>query len=453
MNARGKLLSQFENFKAGLEKLIIDYDWEHGKRQTEKFSLKIDTEWTDYFWTNFKRYNSVDSAHMRFISAIAMYRTALDKFKIKADERSQIIAKLNDDTNFVKPHHFSKDAFIYLVKCYEIYCNLNEEKKNLELTFPLWRHQPNNSFLSEIVFENGHRTSYTLKVLFYAQTEYLMRVSNFKNSYFSDWMRVIRNIVSRGDVDKDGNRPDIIRSPQTFDGIITLISELAEGCNNIYDYLATSPSIKSTFAKEQIEEERIKAQLIRSEPNLKPLIWKLEDNELLRGRIEFVFYCIDFEKESGSINRGLMARVQDVFERYFNSETVPIDLRRAMLTIAVNGEYEFYNYWWSFWNVASATKRKLFANYREIEYFIYSEQREYFKKLVIELTQKDFSQIINEFQPPQSMPNWKVRLIKDKDLLNKKSNSNYIAIPDDNSCCYLLKSKRPRDMDGCIVIK
>ena len=30
--------------------------------------------------------------------------------------------------------------------------------------------------------------------------------------------------------------------------------------------------------------------------------------------------------------------------------------------------------------------------------------------------------------------------------------SNHIAIPEDDSCCYLLKSMRPRDINGCYEI-
>ena len=41
---------------------------------------------------------------------------------------------------------------------------------------------------------------------------------------------------------------------------------------------------------------------------------------------------------------------------------------------------------------------------------------------------------------------------KDPALLDKNT-SHYIAIPEDNSYCYLLKSKRPRDIDGSIKIK
>jgi hypothetical protein len=141
-------------------------------------------------------------------------------------------------------------------------------------------------------------------------------------------------------------------------------------------------------------------------------------------------------------------------KNYFNSETkVSNVLRRAMLSIDVNGEYEFYNYWWSYWTVVNATKRRLFDGFREIEYFIGSEQKEYFKKLILKLVDKDFDAIINDFEPPQDMPNWKIRLIKEPALLDSKSKSNYIAIPEDNSCCYLLKSKRPRDMEGCLKIE
>ena len=46
MNARGKQLSKFENFKASLVKRMADEQWE-GR---EDFSLKMDTTYTDLFW-------------------------------------------------------------------------------------------------------------------------------------------------------------------------------------------------------------------------------------------------------------------------------------------------------------------------------------------------------------------------------------------------------------------
>lgn len=122
-------------------------------------------------------------------------------------------------------------------------------------------------------------------------------------------MRVVRNIVSRADVDRDGKRSDIIRSPQTFIGVINLINELAEGCSDIYKYLDSMEIIKSTFAKEQVEEERIKAKLMKDNPDVKKLLWKVEDNQLLRGSIKFVLYCVDYDKNL-ILDLELVTRIQ-----------------------------------------------------------------------------------------------------------------------------------------------
>ncbi|GHU68215.1 hypothetical protein FACS189413_04580 [Bacteroidia bacterium] len=449
MNARGKLLSFFENFKASFQKYINDKKWEESKNQTDLFAFKIDTIWTDYFWNNFKKNNSIDEALIRFISTVAMIRQSLDKL----EDRINTITKLQENPNLVRPELFTEDGFKYLVNCFEIYNKVLSEKINVNLTYPLWRHTPKNSILSEIVF-GDNIASYTQKVLFYAQTEYLLRISEFNKENFNDWMRVVRNIVSRGYIERSGKRPDIIRSPQTFDGIINLISELSEGCDNIYLYLSTKDKLTSQFAKEQVDEEKIKAKLITKDINNKQIIFDTEDNDLLMGRIEFALYCSDFN-DIDNFNVSLFNNVQKVVTKYFNKETSSVtnELRRALLTIEVDGLYAYYNYWWSYWYVGDAHKRCLLDTFRELEYYIYSDYREYLKKIIIQLIDNELSNIITNFVPPLEMPNWKKRLIQEPDLLDKKSKSNYIAIPENESCCHLLKSKRPRDLDGCYTVE
>ena len=169
-------------------------------------------------------------------------------------------------------------------------------------------------------------------------------------------------------------------------------------------------------------------------------------------RIDFALYCSDFDSNIDNFNAALFDTVQKTINQYFKKETVTNDLRRALLTIEVNGQYEYYHYWWSSWSVVDADKRCLIDSFRVLEYYIGSDYKEYFKKLILKLTDNEITDIINEFAPPQSMPNWKVQLIKNENLLNNNS-SNYIAIPKDDSCCYLLKSKRPRDMEGCIKVE
>jgi hypothetical protein len=361
MNARGKLLTPFENFKASFQKYVEENQWETSEPFPNTFACKIDTTYTDFFWTNFKKNNTVDESFMRLISSVAMLRQALER----STERASILTALQEQPNSVKPEHFSKAGFSYLIDCFEIYEAFYKNRVNLQLPFPLWRHVPSRkSFLSSIVFDDNtssnvqvNSASYSQKVLFFAQTEYLKRVENFDENKFYDWMRVVRNIIARGDIDKDGNRPDIVRSPQTFDGAINLINELADGCENIYQFLANATTIKSQFAKEQVEEERLKSKLILRHPELKLLIFAAEDNDLFRGRINFVLYCIDYNNSPEDINIELFREVQQIFAHYFHEESeISNDLRRAMLTIEVDGAFEFYNYWWSLWTVTSATE-------------------------------------------------------------------------------------------------
>lgn len=448
MNARGKLLTSFENFKAGVQQKINQNEWEKGVDFKESFLFKIDTKWADFFWNNFKKKNSTDESQMNFIKTLLMISVALDN-----ELGSEDIRRLQEDTSALNfANYVTKDSFDLIYKSYDAYAET--DVSNLSLNLDFWRHQSSESLTSTIIIgdDESNSSSYTQKVLFYAQTEYIFKNSVYNSKKFEEWMRVIRNIISRGNIDKNGKRPDIIRSPDTFHGVINLINELAEGSGDIYSYLYTN-KLKSTFAKEQVEEERKKAKIIVERPELKELIFKTEDNELLRGRITFVLECIAYNNEPKELDKDLLYNVQQIFEKYFFEDSCLNDeLRRAMLTIDVDGEFEFYSYWWSYWNVANATKRKLFGQFRELEYYMYSEQSEYFKKLILKLIHKDYEQIIEEFEAPKSMPNWKIRLIKDPTLLGEKCKSKYIAIPEDESSCYLLKSQRPRELsDGYVV--
>lgn len=450
MNARGRLLTPFENLKAELQSKVLQNKWEEGKKVADCFSVKIDTYWTDFVWNNFQYEHSVDISHMRLISTLVMINAALGNLAVKPEQRNEIIQKTQEDSfarNLVD--YINKDAFNYICSCYELYSKI--DLQILNIPFCLWRHAPKRSIIYEVLIEgNNPRTatsSYTHKIIFFAQTEYLIRCGNaFDEISFKDWIRVVRNIVSRGDVDSDGKRPDIVRSPDTFVGAVNLVHELSSGCFNIYKHLSTIP-VKSTFAKEQIREEIMKANIIQEYPQYKELLFQIEDNELLRGHITFALQCAGYNGNINNIDWDILKKVCKVFNDYFNSEDMLTDeLRRAMLTIEVDGKYEFYHYWWSYWNVGQAVKRKLFVQFREIEYFIGSDYKEYFVKLVLLLTEKTYEEIIRDFIFPKDMPNWKKRLIGEDALLG--GTSKYIAIPDDNSFCYLLKSRRPRDIDG-----
>ena len=379
----------------------------------------------------------------------------------KSEDRIAKIAKLQRQPDLVRAEDFTQKGYNYLSRCLEIYCQVYGENVPLELGFPLWQHAPQENIFTALVYE-GNNASYTQKVLFYAQTEYLQKANVFNGIKFRDWMRVIRNVISRGDIAKTGKRPTIIRSPESFDGVISLVKELSEGCNDIYKFLSKK-SIKSSFSKEQMEEEKLKANLITENNAYREIIFSTEDTNFFQGKIDFAFYCIDYDAGLSNFDPEELKKLRIVIKQYLE-EDITDDLRRGLLTISNNeGEHKYYEYWWSWSYAVNANKRCLIANYRELEYFIYGSYKsrdnrssdyykKYLKELLIQLTEKSLENIIGDFIPPKGIPNWKIRLIKEPQLL-ENCKSKYIAIPEDESCCYLLKGMRPRDIIDCEKIE
>lgn len=452
MNARGKSLTTFENFKAVFQKYIIDNNWNDDRDFVDTFSFKIDTKWADLFWKHRKDGRN-DEAFIRFISTIVMIQMVLEK----SENRIAKLVNLQRQPNDVRASNFTKVSYKYLYDCLDVYCKVDDEDIDLKLKMPFWQHSPIDNIFTALVYE-GTNATYTQKVMFYAQTEYLLRIKDFNKEFFQCWMRVIRNIISRGDIAKTGMRPTIIRSPETFDGVINLISELAEGCGDIYTYLSKN-SVKSAFAKEQVEEEKVKAKLINLNTQYEEAIFRAEDTNFCLGRIDFIFDCIDYDKKEEKFELDKFEEIISVIKIYLDSE-LDNDFRRGLLTISdENGKYNYYDYWWSWSYAVDANKRCLIDKYRELEYFIYGsykdrdQYKQYLKKLIQELTKKELKTLIEDFVPPSTMQNWKIRLIKEPNLLNDKCKSNYIAIPQNEECCYLLKGIRPRDKDACEKIE
>lgn len=460
MNARGKLLTHFENFKASFEKYILDSKWENAYSPMETFAFKIDTKWTDFFWSYFKKNNKIDTALMRFLSTLIMYRIAIEKNTDR--DRIQIIQSLQDNQNNIKNVFISKETYNYIYKVFEYYSE-NYNSLNYSIDFPLFTHKPKSNFLKEVVFEdniysaNINSASYSQKTLLFAQTEYLTKNLEFNKEKFLEWMRVIRNIVTRGSIQKGGKRQDIIRSPEAFDRVINLISELSEGSNDIYAFLSKG-SFSSAFVRDQIEEEKNKAKLILEYPEFKSEIFEMEDLAFFKGRIDFAFNCIKYNYVVSNFDKESFSQIKKaIIDNFGNDDNIidfSNDVRRALFTIDEKGIYNFYEYWWSRWNVNDATKRCLIENFRELEYYIYNTDKSIFiNKLLNKLKFETLEEILINFVPPPDMPNWKVRLIKEKEHLDIQSKSNYIAIDEVNEICYLLRSKRPRDIHGCVKIE
>jgi len=439
MNARGKQLTPFENFKSQFEKHIEKNEFEKEITNPEdKFAHKIDTIWTELFWDYRGDDGLIDNELTNFIAGVAInhYAQCDASPKEEVKNRIQFLANPKDENGKLTlpdicPDDFStKEAFQYLVDCLKVY----ENNHKVKTATPLW------SYCDKTLFEdliNVSNATQQHRVLFYAQTEYLLNNQTFSQSNFDEWMRVVRNIVANA-ISGNWNTELMIN-------LIRLVHKWAENSNKIYDFLSTLDISTVSNAKEQVKEEIEKAKLIvaNREAN-KQIIHNTEDTNFCKGKIDFAFYCIDYDNTNiSTFAVSELEKVKNVFANYLNTDDVSNDFRRALFTIQ---DTLFYNYWWSWLNVVSANKRCIIENTNDLKWCFTNKDSwsKYLKDLILKLCTETIDQIISSFEATQefsNLPNWKQRIIKEKGLLDH-SHSHYIAIAEDESRCWLIPYKR-----------
>ena len=491
MNARGKALTDFENFKARFEKHIKENEFEKDlslteankeqwKELTEKtFSHRIDTVWTDLFWKHRGDDNLVDNEFVKFIAGIAInsYAENQEIFKSKDEDRltrkileekkeknitddavkrdriERRITLLFNSPNEITPEDFpSKTSFEYLKSCFNIYSHKElkyDELKPEELK--LWdfleiktvkinseQELDNNLFLDLV---KDAKTEYKQRVLFYAQTQFLLKAETFNSKSFTEWMRVVRNIVQNATIDSAG----------AYIGAIGLINELSSGCTDVYNFLNKN-SIKSGFASTQVSEEILKSTIITTDEKNKEVIFLTEDTNFFKGRILFGLFCIDFENSNDSFKYDSCNSLYKVVCEHLNSNDISNKFRSALLTVRNN---DFYNYWGTWSYGTDSHKRCFIENIADLKgNFTTGFYKDYLKDLLLKLFEKSLDEIISEYSCPQDMPNWKCEIIKQPQLLDKYCQSHYFGISNDNKSCFLYyNKKRPSSRKECKKIE
>lgn len=448
MNARGLELTDFEKIKAAFNQKVDDEKWDETKILTEKFGHKIDTIWTDLFWHYRGADEIVDNEMVNFIAGVAIncYAQKLEikennELEAKSNGRSvtkeaiqrerieQRIAKLANDASAVYPDDLNGDFYNYLVDCLNKYADNKNDK--IKSNIDLWGNCKLTLFED---FISGEEITYPKRVLFYAQTEYLLQ-NTYDKTTFDDWLRVIRNIVENSTID----------STSTFISAINLVQELSAGSYDIYYYLAKS-SIKSGHASKQVKQEVEKAKIIVANPSKhKQVIFDTEDTNFCKGDINFALYCVDYNSANVStFNIAKLKNLQEIFKTELNTENkITDDFKRAFLTIKNN---DYYNVWGTWSYSFDCQKRWLLNKNSDLIIFAKSEdwKREYLKDLLIQRMNKTCAEIADDYTLPQGMPKWKEKLIKGS---AKLKGATFILFPNDNSYCKLAWQQKPSRED------
>ena len=290
LNARGKPLSHFENFKARLIGRLADVLPD----LFVQFENRFDVAWSDLFWS--KGHSRFDQTYLDFFGILLM--------------NSGI---LRSDTNWANTFDFSriqerdfKTAFYTL----DYLCN-NPEKKIV------------HDFIFTPLLED--RRTYPQRVLFHAVTTFLYNSEGTDDESFVDWLRVIKNLTANHRIDE---------FDKAYRPAIEGINKIADCWDCLLDYLAKDGAI-SGFNQEQVKEEQQKAKIIIADKDFATAIYEAEKHQYFTGQVRSaLYYAVEKDTFDLTVFETIWSKISVLF-----SATRPIHghtLRRALLAL---GDY------------------------------------------------------------------------------------------------------------------
>lgn len=354
MNARGKQLSKFENFKASLVKRINDEQWESKKKVKETFSYKMDTAYTDLFWQYRGDQTVIDNEAMNFFAGMAMIAHAL---RDKSDHKR--IEDLYYYPLLLTASDFSVGDFELITKFLDLYSKPEDFYIDTLLWDKDFKADSGKTFFEIFVKDNA--SVYRQRVFFYAVSYLFIKVKD--KAERKEFVRVVRNIIENTTID----------SAQTFASAIKLMHDLLEGCYekdeeiwiNIYTYLNTEPQLKSS--KYQVKQEIDKAKRIVADSQWKEAIWEAEDHPMFKGDIGFLL----LETKN---NLDLFKKRYEVAKEMFDENGVKGKYREnALLLRALISRFDSWYLFWDSLSLDSSSetwKRFLRTDKRWVKYFI-----------------------------------------------------------------------------------
>lgn len=285
MNARGKPLTDFENFKAKFEQYVKQNNWENSENPTETFSHQIDTVWTDLFWYYRNEENVFDEQLLNFFRTLALINYTV---KAKKDDKFRgIIDLLRSGQNlsfnqYLELGCFDEDYF----KTFKIVLNKISDKNGLK-TF-----LSNTTYADEKEIFNGaikNNLGYAELLKLFALYQHFSNEKDIDEVNLQNWMRIVRNLVEAHRLYYD--------NANTFADSLVFFSKLIPYRNNIVEYFrdTVNPEDKG-FPKFIIEEEKLKAELITQSDDWKEAIVEIENHPYFNGQIGFLLdWCKDEE--------------------------------------------------------------------------------------------------------------------------------------------------------------
>ena len=383
MNARGKPLSEFENFKAEFEKEL-----------SQDIKAKLDNEWLDLFWglkDSDKKgidLSSVDKRYMAFFDGVAL-NFAIFKQEIKDVEEAKNFKTLDFFLN-------NKETIEYITKILDELCNILLDKELVE------------ELLKNFIDIKGN-FAYETRANFFALSMFLINFGAQKlgGDFYKEYKRITSNVT------RDFNIDSILKLRQVFE----FINEICEKCESedIFKLLEgfddKQPESFKTIDFYKWQEKK-KLKLIQSDKGWIDAISEAEKHWYLGSNLTFL---IDFAENDVEKFKEYYKK----FDEIFKEDRENFLFQRALLTkgdyLPERGNSSYFTFCKFKDEDKSSGNRNKDDNWRSV--FFDNEKSKFLKELLDD--DKSLQDIIEEFDDKKY---WGYYFIKYPEILKECGN-------------------------------
>jgi hypothetical protein len=374
MNARGKALTPFENFKADLINCIQNQNEYISGTISEEilspnngFAKKMDTDWMNIFWQNKKSNKTVDEIYYTFVNRffwneLFTAKNSNDQYILDVNDGKEttnssyrwLNADNGDGYNDFQPYLFGEESkipasfFDDLTKILDNYKKYYDNGGKIpqcgwDSTFcfiPEYKKEDDNN-IKVLPINQGQR------IVFFALCKYFKDGEGDEQS-LKRWLRVVWNLVSSEDI----NGTATIRNTQAVRAAVNFIQSIDS--HNVYDSLSKIDiAEKNSAFDKRCKEEIVKAEkILNSDEKFEEAIIKAENSLFFKGSIRFLYH-----NENGNIDWGEFDAKWEKVNKYFDKnglkEDFVIDVIKKFVSqynIEDIKDYEIFNSKGTTWN-------------------------------------------------------------------------------------------------------
>lgn len=393
MNARGKILTQFENFKSEFYKILKN------NPRLDEVKDKMEYAWVSNFW-GYRKPNLyvTDDCFMNYLQFITrmLYFKQAEYRSDKGYANNFIDFKL---LNNIYSQSENTDFLIFAIDSIPFLATQKD--------FPvLWTNKDKKLAFSDILSNciNGEHMSIEQLFVLYAALVYTYEHKSLKAKMgdlgfceqTNEFVRVIRNLIVNTNDKSEREHPRIINS----------IIELSNTDSFIETIQNDGFNLKG-FNDSQCAEENVKAIIIQKYPSAKGLIHRIEDNSCFKGNIMSILASVygdkevqikDFVFQKQYIDLFDENKLESVYEAYKqlakdNFDLVWGDLLDSSLyTHHVSGGRLIYDYEYTKNSaIIAVAARYSISKFDSLDEFLIQEEKKFVRS--VSLKHEDLSQV------------------------------------------------------------